>query len=210
MFRLIDRGDLTGAKKLYMQRPESIYDECVSNAKPIHRAAAYNRTEFIKWLCALNPTFTCHMCSAGRSPLHYAACTGSAEALELLYQLDSTQLDRRDSSGSTPMDSAARMGHWKIVEKLHELGSKTMDVLDNSGYAPMHSAAVFCKSAVIITLHRLGSEAWFSMDFLERSNVDPDSACAKVANMARRLYFSRSLMENLFFVSDAISPVRRQ
>lgn len=206
MFQCAERGDVDRAKQLYGSNPSTIYARCVGDAKPIHRAAAYNQTEFIKWLYSIDPAVIDQTCNIGRSPLHYAACAGAVEAIELLHSLDGTKINKEDLSRTTPMQSAVCAGHFKAVKKLHELCTQPIDAPTHIyGNTLMHLAIVFDKLKVVATLHALGSEL-FLVDFRKFSHVH-----AETVRLAQRLYFSRSLFEILFFVSDkeAPSPVRR-
>jgi ankyrin repeat protein len=164
-----------------------------------------------------------------RTAMHYAAMAGYTKVIEILHRLGSKSLDAADVFGDTPMHYAAKEGHVAVVELLFKLESKASRMKSIYGSTPLYLAVLtdrinviefFCKHerdliangdtisnslmwtasvlwnfGVVLLLHRYGSQFCAAEDRAEEK-----SQHSKVADRAIILYYSRSLMEVLFFV----------
>lgn len=162
---------------------EALYEigckDVMRNYALMHSAMSYSHVEVIKVLHRLNPTLITHSSPTSMPPLHFCAFMGSDVlcVMETLCQLDRAAIDQPHKEDITPMHRCMCVS------------------------APMHFQR-------FLVLHRYGSEAHFSatttgripgnyIDYDEETSTGPG-----IGAHIRRVYFSRSLAEVLFFVMD--------
>lgn len=124
--------------------------------------------------------------------MYLYAVSGETPKIETLVELKAQTREIVDrKKGRSPLYQGAKKNSARLVQLLH-----TRAVLDrpsDSSRTPLHAAVSHHALRSALELHRLGSEAHFMADSRKR-------APARV-EYVRRLYFSRSLAETLFFSS---------
>lgn len=154
----------------------------------------------------------------GDDLLNMAASYGNLECVKILCRTD-RQWPSAVNRWRGPYHAAAIENQGACIRALYDSGYKDIDAQSQASRTPLHEASVYESMDAVVALHALGSEAHFVVDVIGSSPATfedwfaPGIECvSKTSPRVRRLYFSRSLAENLFFIydSDATSPVRRQ
>lgn len=131
----------------------------------------------------------------GMTLFHEAVRLCNDEMVMELFKLNNQALDIPNNRGTTPMHSATRRDEV-MIRILYLLGSKVVDTPRWNGLTPMHYAAL-CDDWDFsgVELHALGSESHFVIGC--KTEVP-----ARIEKKIGALYFSRSLLEVLFFVDE--------
>jgi len=114
---------------------------------PLHRAAAMNNAEAVRYILKLKPKVfhkeAVHVVDKfGRSPLWHAACGGSSESIRAL-AFHGAILDLADDCSRTPLDVACIGGRTDAVSALLRLGANPNCAAQPLGLTPCHYAALF-------------------------------------------------------------------
>ncbi|XAR57585.1 hypothetical protein NMG60_11025776 [Bertholletia excelsa] len=85
---------------------------------PLHMAASYGHTDFVKLLLNLNPKLARVLDSADRTALHLASAEGHVEVVKELIQAWPGMCLVRDREGKNPLHIAAINGKVEVLEEL--------------------------------------------------------------------------------------------
>jgi ankyrin repeat protein len=130
------------------------------------------------------------------SSVHAIASKGDVSDMILLLSLNSELKTLRDETGNLPLHHAVEGRHVKMIELLAD----DIDATNNDARTPLHLALRTTRT--IVLLHRLGTQAHFSPD---KSGVVPAQNL-----FVRKLYFSRSLCETLFYINFEILDKKKR
>lgn len=176
----------------------------------IHRAAEAGDCEEIKTTYEYDPALLDIKDSGGSTPMHIAMRNGHIDAVRLLHELGSKSLSIPDRAGLFPVHIAlAQKLPLDVFDVLCELDRNTLALPTNTGHNAMQYASIKSDKRTVAKLHSLGSHGHFprkpdgtirihSEFYLHETN--------KAAIYLRRLYFSRSLLENLLYCANERSP----
>jgi hypothetical protein len=126
----------------------------------------------------------------------------------------------RKSEG--PFHIAAQRGHYDVITALYNAGYKDIDSLSTWETTPLFDATAREKMKCIVTLHALGSNAHFKPGVLGISPATyvsiltafvgpvPRDYSTAIAKRVRTLYYSRSLLEVMFYTeTEHKTPKKR-
>lgn len=164
-----------------------------------------------------------------KTAMHYAAESGHAHIIELLHQLGSESLDRVDVNGWTPVHYAASADFLSVLKMLFKLNTRALRIRDVRGFLAVQIAAghqspsalnLLCSMGrdlvdaasprfesydtyggfdSVVVVHKHGTEMYFEPNCFLITEFDVKRRHAGISWRSRRLYFSRSLTEVLFF-----------
>lgn len=179
----VREGCLKSIDKL-IELGADIEQKSISDAEPLINVAIEGRhPASVRKLCQLKRGWI----DARRKvdgPFHTAAIFDQGEAIKILYNAGYTKIDTPDELGRPPLRTAVTFGALNALAAFHALGSNVH--FQKIGYL---SAAVDCDEGI-------------SLRLVGRST--------RAAQITRRLYYSRSLAEVLFFTQPKRATQRRQ
>lgn len=175
--------------------------------------------------------------ASGMTWLHHAVNSGNCNTVAVLANANAAWVDKRDSEGKLPITYAAQHGFILCAIFLMSSYSSSYEIPDNAGNTPAHYAAkrgyagilslLIHENSKVLTLQNKVGESPLSLLTLtshyEKAELiqGDQTYTAQMANYAagivsigekivRRLYFSRSLAEILFFTSETYCDCLRR
>lgn len=161
--------------------------------------------------------------------MHLAVQSGNPLMVVTLLNSQPSLATRQDDKKRTPLSYAAELGHINCALLLVSTDSRACEIPDDSGNFPIYYAAVYGHVAIFALLLQqslkllteqnvVGDSALSALTLrtARTSSEDFNGAPAMMAHLeamavrmhreaekvARRIYFSRSLADILFFVSE--------
>lgn len=145
---------------------------------------------------------------------------GKPESVKKLCELKRGWIDARRKEDGL-FHKAAVLNQGKCIRILYDAGYTAIDGHPRVVHTPLYGATLYGATSAMIALHALGSNAHFTPDmfglmpvtcapvFIFRAEQVEQSK--KAAQLVRRLYYSRSLTEVLFFTqTQRISKAKRK
>lgn len=139
---------------------------------------------------------------------------GHAACVSVLCRLKKRwPMGRKGSAG--PFHMAATLNRAEIIKILYYAGYKKMDIPDSLKWTPLYEATRYQSRLAVVALHAIGCTDHFTPDFLGNTPVDYREIIDfgtqnNVPALVRRLYYSRSLTEILFFAHETYPRTQRK
>lgn len=202
---------LLGVDAMMTRIRELSDNEHILDGEYMHVAAKEGHIEMIELLFRHNPRLLQHRTVLLYVPIDYAVIYKQPKAIRFLRSLGCTSLQQNRNSVVVKMVTAASTGCIETVKAIYEIIPWSVDYsgdlssqkhLHAGGvWTPMHEATHRRQDmTMVVFLHTLGSESHFAPSV--RNNLTPIDLFHSDADKkrTRALYFSRSLLEVLFFV----------
>lgn len=197
----VTKKNLDEIRRYWRAAPELIdYAPHPIKRTAMHLAARSGRSEAIALLHELGSLSLDFQDINGYTPMHYAAMHGSVNAIQKLIQLGSKAADVFDINGRIPLGLAMHLGNCAAVEFFCGLGRSFVDSPEVFCGSPLHFAVFLNSFELTRIVHCYGTEKHFECE-IEDNFYPAQERSAQPGFGARvgSLYFSRSLMEVLFF-----------
>lgn len=175
------------------------FPECVIRSEnAFRRIICLNEPDAVRKALFIQPKLI-HTKFDDRTCLHMATASCFVDIVKILHEFDSELLDVPNGENQTPLCAATENGDVAMIKLLLSLGSNAIDTPKEDGMTPMNLASWGGELIVPLVLHCFGSEAHFVISDDGLAAVDCDDP---IGHLVRRLYFSRSLTEVLFFADE--------
>lgn len=171
----------------------------------IHLAAEEGNCEEIKTVHAFDPNLLDIKDDRGSTAMHIAAKHGRAEAVKLLFELGSAASRIPDNVGHYPVHLAAASKSWDTMKVFCDLHPHSLSLKAHFGQTAFDFAVIFNARRLVALFHARG-KAVITPTPVDSSGFFIINEHSQV--YARRLHFSRSLAEVLFFAPESIHAAR--
>lgn len=210
LLEAVSKNWLLGANAIMTRVRELSDRENVLDGEYMHAASREGHLDMIELLFRHNPRLLRQETLLSYVPMDYAIMHKRYKAVKLLHSLGCTALEQKRNAVVRELFVAASTGCTKTVKAVHAIIPWEIDSGVGSHYrecairrecTPMHEAAFHRKDMkMVVCLHTLGSQSHFTSSFQD-NGAPADSLQEKIIGQRlRAFYFSRSLVEVLFFV----------
>ncbi|XP_044472024.1 protein ACCELERATED CELL DEATH 6-like isoform X1 [Mangifera indica] len=107
---------------------------------PLHIASLAGKTEFVKEILRLKPSFAWELNPDGYGPLHLASANGYIEIVKELLKLGPQLCLIKDKAGRNPLHFAAMKGRVNVIAELISCCQNCVKQLTTRGENPLHLA----------------------------------------------------------------------
>ncbi|KAL8143592.1 hypothetical protein V2J09_016624 [Rumex salicifolius] len=127
---------------------------------PLHVATLAGRTEFVREMVRLEPSFAWEVNEEGLSPLHIASATGHGDLVRELLAVSPDLCFIKDNGGRTPLHYAAMKGRVRIIPELHAKCPQAAKEVTAKGETLLHLAVANNHYNVVkVLLEEMGDDA---------------------------------------------------
>lgn len=175
----------------------------------MHYAARKGHADAIEFLHRRGSLSLDRQDANGLTPMHYAAMHNSLEVVKKLISLRSRATSILDYRGYDPINYSTHNWQTKLLKFFCRLNWSFVDTPFTAQGSPLHNAAHTNALLAALVLHRYGTEMHFVSNEHDDYPAKEKRTSYGFGNSLRRLYFSRNLIEVLFFTLEK-NPIRVQ
>lgn len=174
----------------------------------IYRAALAGDCEEITAIHAFDPALLDYPDRRGNTAMHIAAENGHTDLIKLLFELKSKAYRIYNQLGNYPVHSALITAQYDAMKMICRLDRNSLSLMCGSGYSILAIASDMKQPHAVAIMHGLGAEDHFQRygagGIITYDGIRYDHTVDM--SYARGLYFSRSLVEILYFSIARCSP----